>query len=185
MINRRLFMLGAMTCAPLGLARASMDRESLALEQSVRLADSFTDSAEARAWLKKMSRRLRYQIRNPYYRIELLRLIHREASRVKLAPELVMGVIQVESSFNRFAVSEVGARGLMQVMPFWIKEIGHPGDDLFNPAINLRYGCQVLKNYLRQTRGELDRALSLYHGSMASTLYASRVRSAMNRFIVG
>jgi soluble lytic murein transglycosylase-like protein len=162
-----------------------IDAENLALEQAVRLSDSFASKADARAWFSKMSRRLRYQISNPYYRTELLRLVHRESTRVDLEPELVMAVIQVESSFNRFAVSEVGARGLMQLMPFWMKEIGHPEDDLFNPAINLRYGCRVLKNYLLQTRGELDRALSKYHGSFATNQYALKVRSAMQSFKVG
>ena len=96
-----------------------------------------------------------------------------------------MAVIQVESSFNRFAVSDVGARGLMQLMPFWVKEIGHPHDDLFNPATNLRYGCQVLKNYLRQTKGNLDIALSMYHGSLAQRAYAVKVKKVMRQLMVG
>lgn len=161
------------------------DELSLALYQSARDADSFASRDEAYQWLKRMSNRLRHQIANPFYRCELLRLIHREANRAGLTPELVMGVIQVESSFNRYAVSERGARGLMQLMPFWIKEIGHPTDDLFNPAINLRYGCMVLKSYLRQTGGDLDRALGMYHGSQATTRYANRVLNAMQNFMVG
>ena len=162
----------------------AIDSLSLALEQSARDATSFDSHDAAYRWLRKMSKRLRYQIRNPFYRCELLRLIHQESTRAGLAPELVMGVIQVESSFNRFAVSRRGARGLMQLMPFWMKEIGHPNDDLFNPETNLRYGCMVLKNYLRATRGDLDRALGMYHGSLSTGHYADRVIHAMQSFKV-
>lgn len=183
--HRRRWLVGAaalLATAP-SAARAADDL-SLALYQSARDADSFASRDEAYRWLRQMSRRLRYQISNPFYRCELLRLIHRESTRAGLAPELVMGVIQIESSFNRYAVSDRGARGLMQLMPFWIKEIGHPTDDLFNPATNLRYGCVVLKGYLRQTDGNLDRALGMYHGSVATPHYANRVLDAMQSFMV-
>jgi soluble lytic murein transglycosylase-like protein len=160
-------------------------RLELALAQAAQQADSFADETVAYNWLKKMSRRLRYQIPNPFYRTELLRLVHQEAIRSDLPAELVMAVIQVESSFNRYAVSNVGARGLMQLMPFWIKEIGHPHDDLFNPATNLRYGCMILKNYVRQSKGNLDRALSMYHGSLQQRSYAIKVRRLMKQLLVG
>lgn len=184
--RRRLFTFagGVVAATALGEARAS-DSLSLALYQSARDADSFASRAEAYRWLERMSRRLRYQVSNPFYRCELLRLIHREATRVGLTPELVMGVIQIESSFNRYAVSNRGARGLMQLMPFWIKEIGHPTDDLFNPATNLRYGCLVLRNYLKRSKGELDLALRMYHGSIEEAQYAHRVLDAMQSFKVG
>ncbi|GJL82859.1 MAG: transglycosylase [marine bacterium B5-7] len=178
-----LFCATILLSAPLRTI-ASADALSLALYQSARDADSFDSETEALAWLNKMSRRLRFQIRDPFYRCELLRLIHREATRAGLAPELVMGVIQVESSFNRFAVSDRGARGLMQLMPFWMKEIGLPNDDLFNPAINLRYGCLVLRDYLKRSHGNVDQALSMYHGSLTNRQYANRVRSAMQSFTV-
>jgi soluble lytic murein transglycosylase-like protein len=184
--RRRYLVTGAAT-ALLSLATLparAADSLSLALYQSARDADSFDSHDEAYAWLQRMSKRLRYQIPNPFYRCELLRLIHRESTRAGLAPELVMAVIQIESSFNRFAVSDRGARGLMQLMPFWIKEIGHPDDDLFNPAINLRYGCRVLKGYLKQSDGNLDVALGLYHGSATLHQYAHRVINAMQSFMV-
>ena len=178
-----LTFIATATVAPFAVA-AEYDANTLAIGQAVRLATSFGDNEDAFAWFQKMSRRLKYQIANPYYRLELLRLIHRESVKQGLKPELVMGVIQVESSFNREAISNVGARGLMQLMPFWIKEIGHPGDDLFNPSINVKYGCLVLRNYLRQSDGKLDLALSRYHGSTASNHYAIKVKSAMRSFIV-
>jgi soluble lytic murein transglycosylase-like protein len=183
---RRTFFklaLAGLLGAGAGAVRAD-DSLSLALYQAARDADSFSSWNEAYRWLRLMSRRLRYQIRNPFYRCELLRLIHGEATRAGITPELVMGVIQIESSFNRFAVSDRGALGLMQLMPFWIKEIGYPSDDLFDPATNLRYGCKVLRNYLRRTEGNLDRALGLYHGSATQHQYAVRVKSAMRSFTV-
>ncbi len=158
--------------------------DTLAISQAVRLTTSFSNKDEAFLWFQKMSKRLRFQIKDPYYRLELLRLIHRESTKQGLTPELVMGVIQVESSFNREAISSVGARGLMQLMPFWIKEIGHPGDNLFNPSLNLKYGCIVLRNYLKQSNGKLDLALSRYHGSTATNHYAIKVKTAMRSFIV-
>lgn len=161
------------------------DRLELALQQAARDADSFDDQDAAYKWLSRMSKRLRVQIPNPFYRTELLRIIHREATRSGLEPELVMAVIQVESSFDRFAVSDRGARGLMQLMPFWVKEIGHPHDNLFNPATNLHYGCIVLRNYLRQSNGNLDLALSRYHGSTALKFYAVKVKKVMRALLVG
>ncbi|KAA3634488.1 MAG: lytic transglycosylase domain-containing protein [Proteobacteria bacterium] len=180
---RRRFCAGATAIlAVAAMPTRASDALSLALYQSARDADSFATRDAAYGWLERMSRRLRYQISNPFYRCELLRLIHREATRSGIAPELVMGVIQIESSFDRYAVSDRGARGLMQLMPFWIKEIGHPTDDLFNPATNLRYGCRVLRNYLSRTNGELDRALGMYHGSVRTPHYANRVLDAMHSF---
>lgn len=157
---------------------------TLAISQAVRLSTSFSNKDEAFLWFQKMSKRLRFQIKDPYYRLELLRLIHRESTKQGLKPELVMAVIQVESSFNREAISNVGARGLMQLMPFWIKEIGYPGDNLFNPSINLKYGCTVLRSYLKRSNGKLDLALSRYHGSTATNHYAIKVKTAMRSFIV-
>ncbi len=187
-INRRTFIVTAMLCAGVRIseaASAKKDATTLALSQAARRTDSFPTETQAYSWLEKMSRRLRFQLPNPFYRIELLRLIHLEATRSGIAPELVMGLIQVESSFNRYAVSNRGARGLMQLMPFWMKEIGHPTDDLFNPATNLKYGCIVLKHYLRRTNGHVDRALGMYNGSTATTRYAVRVKHAMQSFVLG
>src|SRR3546814_8931332 len=92
-----------------------------------------------------MSGRLRPYMKDEGRRLELLRLVHSEARRAKLAPELVLSVIEVESRFDRYAVSSAGAQGLMQIMPFWLKEIGKPGDNLFHTRTNLRMGCTILK----------------------------------------
>jgi soluble lytic murein transglycosylase-like protein len=126
-----------------------------------------------------MSERLKPSISDPFYRVSLLKSIHDEATRTGLSPSLVLAVIEVESGFDRFAVSNSGARGLMQVMPFWKKEIGHPQDDLFYPPTNLRYGCTILHYYLKATHNKLAPALARYNGSADfGTDYASRVLSA-------
>lgn len=150
-----------------------------ALRQAVADQSSFDDSLDALMWLSEMSNRLEPIISDPFYRVSLLKSIHAEATRADLPPSLVLAVIQVESSFDRFAVSDSGARGLMQVMPFWKKEIGHPGDDLFYPPTNLRYGCTILRYYLDRFDHDLEPALAQYNGSLGmGTDYASRVLTA-------
>ncbi|MGA8262365.1 MAG: transglycosylase SLT domain-containing protein [Arenicellales bacterium] len=150
-----------------------------ALRQAVEDPASFDNGLDALVWLADMSERLRSAVSDPFYRVSLLKSIHAEATRIGISPALVLAVIQVESGFDRFAVSDSGARGLMQVMPFWKKEIGHPKDDLFFPPTNLRYGCTILHYYLKRTHNELATALEEYNGSFdGSTDYATRVLSA-------
>lgn len=152
-----------------------------ALRQAVEEEHSFDNSIDALVWLADMSERLKTQITDPFYRISLLKSIHTESTYANLAPALVLAVIQVESSFDRFAVSKTGARGLMQIMPFWKKEIGHPKDDLFYPPTNLRYGCTILRYYIDQFNGDLKKALSQYNGSLyKKSPYAQKVLQAMN-----
>ena len=139
----------------------------------------FEDHIAAQVWLTDMSNRLKRTITDDKYRLQLLRTIHAEAARAELQPELVLSVIQVESNFDRFAISTAGARGLMQVMPFWIKEIGHPEDNLFIPEVNLRYGTTILKYYLDMENGQLDRALARYNGSVGKNRYPRLVFSAL------
>lgn len=136
----------------------------LALKEAVESSASFEDALEGTVWLTEMSRRLALRVPDPFYRIELLKTIHEEATHAGLKPELVLAVIEVESKFDRFAVSSSGARGLMQVKPFWVKEIGHPRDNLFHPQTNLRYGCTILRYYLDRAGGNLRTALADYNG---------------------
>ncbi len=166
-----------------GLARAE-PREALdpqlreALKRAVAGADSFPDRFDAEVWLLDMSRRLERKLPDPRFRLELLKHVHYEARRAGLPPELVLAVIEVESNFNPFAISNAGARGLMQVMPFWLKEIGQPGDSLFRLQTNLRYGCTILKYYLDKENGNLFQALSRYNGSRGSRAYPALVDRA-------
>jgi soluble lytic murein transglycosylase-like protein len=142
---------------------------------------SFKSPFEAADWLGEMSKRLEKRIPDREYRIDLLRSIHYEATRAGLDPQLVLGLIQVESGFRKYAVSSVGARGYMQVMPFWIKVIGRPEDNLFDLRTNLRYGCTILRHYLDIEKGDLFRALGRYNGSLGKAEYPNLVRGAWEK----
>ncbi|MDZ7853285.1 MAG: transglycosylase SLT domain-containing protein [Halomonas sp.] len=135
----------------------------------------------ARQWLNDMEPRLARYLPEPARRRELLGRIHHEARLAGLAPELVLAVIQVESAFKAEAVSSAGAVGLMQIMPFWIRELGLPADDLKDPRRNLRYGCTILAHYLAVESGDLTRALARYNGSLGKTWYPERVMRALAR----
>jgi soluble lytic murein transglycosylase-like protein len=139
---------------------------------------SFRTPIEAADWLAEMSRRLEKRIPNREYRIDLLRSVHYEAKRAGLDPQLVLGLMQVESGFRKYAVSSAGARGYMQVMPFWVKLIGRTDDSLFNLRTNLRYGCTILRHYLDIEKGDLYRALGRYNGSLGRPEYPNMVRAA-------
>ena len=158
----------------------NMELRSL-LQQAINESVSFEDRYDAEVWLVDMSTRLQNKIKEPEKRLKLLRQIHHEASRADLHPELVLAVIDVESNFNRFAISKAGAQGLMQVMPFWLKEIGQPRDSLFNVRTNLRMGCTILKYYLKKEKGDLTRALARYNGSLGSYRYTNKIFSRLNK----
>lgn len=141
----------------------------------------FRDRYSAEVWLADMSTRLRRILPYPSFRINLLKDVHFEATHAGLDPDLVLAVIQVESDFNPYAISGVGARGLMQVMPFWLKRIGKPSDNLFHVQTNLRYGCTILKYYLDQAHGNVARGLALYNGSNGRNFYPARVYHALDQ----
>src|SRR4030095_10418052 len=119
-----------------------------------------------------MSRKLAGRIRERTSREEFLVTVHYEAKRAGLDPQLVLGLIQVESRFNKYAVSKAGARGYMQVMPFWTKLTGAGKQNLFNLRTNLRYGCTILRHYLNIERGDLSRALARYNGTLGKSRYS-------------
>ncbi len=145
------------------------------LRETVAEADSFQDRFDAEVWLLDKSTSLARYIPDKSKRLDFLRKVHREATRAGLEPEVVLAVIEVESGFDRYAVSRAGAQGLMQVMPFWKNEIGRPEDNLINPDINLRYGCTILKYYLDMADGRLAEALARYNGSYGQHWYPERV----------
>lgn len=145
------------------------------LRQAASDTESFTDHFDAQVWLTDMSSRLESQVANPQERIEILKLAHLEAIRADLPPELVLAVIDVESNFDRYAISHAGARGLMQIMPFWLDEIGRPEDNLIHIGTNLRFGCTILKYYLDMEKGDLKRALGRYNGSLGKRKYPNKV----------
>ena len=149
-----------------------------AVSDSRPAVSSFKTPMQAADWLGAMSARLEKRIPNREYRIDLLRSVHYEATRAGLDPQLVLGLMQVESGFRKYAVSSAGARGYMQVMPFWVKLIGRPEDSLFDLRTNLRYGCTILRHYLDIEKGDLYRALGRYNGSLGKPEYPNMVRAA-------
>jgi len=146
---------------------------------AINSTDSFEDRFHAEVWLMDMSNRLQETIPNTKERLEILRVVHQESTRANLIPELVLALIQVESDFDRFAISTAGAQGLMQVMPFWLDEIGRQGDNLFNIRTNLRMGCTILRFYLDKANGDRNEALARYNGSYGKTWYPIRVYDAL------
>lgn len=139
-------------------------------------ASSFKDRFAAEVWLTDMSRRLAQQVPDINERLEILKTVHYEATNTDVAPELVLAVIDVESGFDRYAISSASALGLMQVMPFWVKEVGR-GDKnaLFDIRFNILLGCRILKYYLDMENGDLVRGLGRYNGSIGRRGYADRV----------
>lgn len=115
-------------------------------------------------------------------RLAFLKTVYYEATRAGLDPELVLGVVQTESAFHKYAISSAGARGYMQVMPFWVRDIGRPGDDLFHLRTNLRYGCTILRYYLDRDRGNLFLALGRYNGSRGDAAYPNQVLASWSHW---
>jgi soluble lytic murein transglycosylase-like protein len=150
------------------------------LMEAIATTSSFNDRFEAEVWLLDMSNRLKRFVDDPEIRIELLKRIHYEASRVNIAPEIILALIEVESHFDEFAISVAGARGLMQIMPFWLDEIGTSDNNLFKPRTNLRMGCTILRYYLDIEKGNLFRALARYNGSLGKSVYPEKVLKALN-----
>lgn len=152
------------------------------LRQSIEEADSFEDRFDAEVWLVAKSAPLARYVKDTEERFRILRLVHREASRAGLPADMVLAVIQIESAFDPYAVSRVGAQGMMQVMPFWKKEIGREQDSLIDLETNLRYGCTILKYYLDREKGRWAEALARYNGSYGKYWYPEKVLTAWQKY---
>ena len=139
------------------------------------------DAAERGRWLAEMSLRLEKRVPDPSARKELLTTIHYEATRAGLDPQLVLGLIHIESRFRKYALSKAGARGYMQVMPFWVETIGNREDNLFHMRTNLRYGCTILRHYIDLEKGNLYLALGRFNGSRGKPEYPTRVFAAWQK----
>jgi soluble lytic murein transglycosylase-like protein len=189
-LGRRLLVAGALAgCCFAGDAFAGAQKYE-PLADSVRnalhsaISDQapadpvFTSTQEKIAWLTGMSQRLVKKIPDGDERLDFLKAVHYEAARAGLDPQLVLGLIQVESNFRKHAVSGAGARGYMQVMPFWTALIGNRDDNLFHLRTNLRYGCTILRHYLDIEQGDLYRALGRYNGSLGQAGYPRSVQRA-------
>lgn len=185
MLKRVLLLLAFTLSLMSGAVTGNQLYEPLAIEIQAGLRASIADRPAPRHgfnsttaavnWLTEMSRRLRPRMPHFQSRLDFLRTVHFESTRAGLDPQLVLAVIQVESNFRKYAVSRSGARGYMQVMPFWVTLLGRSTHNLFNLRTNLRYGCVILKYYLEREKGNLFRALSRYNGSLGKPEYADLV----------
>jgi soluble lytic murein transglycosylase-like protein len=183
-----LFTVLGAALAPLGAQGGAQQYEPLSASVQAALSRAisdkgvpqlkFADPGDGYKWLLAMSDRLAKRIPDEKARVELLKTVHYEATRAGLDPQLVLGVVHVESGFKKYAVSKAGARGLMQVMPFWVELIGRKDDNLFHLRTNIRYGCVILRHYLDLEKGNLYRALGRYNGSLGQPDYPNLVLAA-------
>ena len=187
----RLVLLFAAALLPLAAQAGAQQYEPLAASVQANLAAAIADRAapepqfpsikEKVDWLTEMSARLSRRIPEREARLDLLKTVYYEAKRAGLDPQMVLGLIQVESGFKKYAVSSAGARGYMQVMPFWVKLIGGKESNLFHMRTNLRFGCTILRHYLDMEQGDLYRALGRYNGSLGKPEHPNMVRGAWER----
>jgi len=178
-------LIGGLACLHLSDAMAATlehpdEKMRSTLIKAIDSSDSFKDRFDAEVWLTDMSNRLAVRVKDPKERLTILKTVHYEAQRADLEPELVLAVIDVESRYDRFAISSAGAQGLMQIMPFWLNEIGRPEDNLFTISTNIRLGCTILKYYLDMEKGNLARALARYNGSLGKFWYPKLVFNALS-----
>jgi soluble lytic murein transglycosylase-like protein len=145
------------------------------LQAALREPLAFEDRFEAEVWLTDMTGRLARKVPDPGERVEILTTVHREATRVGLPPEMILAVIDVESGFQRYAVSRSNAQGLMQIMRFWLTELDRPGFALLNIQENVRMGCTILRHYYDLENGNWTRALARYNGSLGRREYPDLV----------
>jgi len=177
--------------APLAAQAGAQVEEKLAASVVSGLAHAIADNpvprnyaerASVRDFIAAMSDKLARRIPDDGARNEFLATVHYEATRAGLDPQLVLGVIHHESNFRKYAISVASARGYMQVMPFWVKLIGTPDQNLFQLRTNLRYGCTILRHYLDVENGDVYRALGRYNGSLGRPEYPTAVMAATARY---
>lgn len=145
------------------------------LRRALAESECFQDRFERAVWFAAMEPKLKRLVKDAQERELILEHVQCEAKRLELPPSLVMAVIDVESRFNRWAVSSAGAVGLMQIMPFWPRELGMGNEQLVRVPHNIRMGCTILKYYLDREKGDYTRALARYNGSVGRRNYADKV----------
>ncbi len=153
------------------------------LKQLLNAEHHFVDKYDAQVWMKDMS--IRLAKRAPHIpekeRLKILSLVHKHANGAGVDPQMVLAIMEVESNFDRYALSVAYARGLMQIMPFWVKEIGQSKDDLFDMETNIKYGCYIYKLYLKYEKGNTTLALGRYNGSRGKMKYPRKVYNALRK----
>ena len=172
-----LAAVGEAQGAPAVEAQRDPDLKAV-VTRAIAQAECFTDKYDSAIWYKMMEPRLRRMIKDRAERLELLKNVYCEAHRdgeQRLPPGLVMAVIDVESRFDRWAVSSAGAVGLMQVMPFWPEQLGMRRYELTQTSSNIRMGCAILRHYLKRERNNVNKALARYNGSVGKRDYSDLV----------
>ena len=198
-LQRRGLLLGALLALPGGrvLAGAQVE-EPLADAVRSALSAAIANSAPPKPrfervedrlaylrWLGEMSERLKRRLSESLTRIEFLETLWYESKRAGLDPALVLGLVQVESGFRKYAISSAGARGYMQIMPFWARSIGDgQASRLFHMQTNLRFGCVILRHYLDRERGDMFLALGRYNGSRGRAEYPNAVFGNRKRWLM-
>ncbi|HLS55579.1 MAG: lytic transglycosylase domain-containing protein [Xanthomonadaceae bacterium] len=145
------------------------------LSQALSAEQCFEDKFEEQVWRAAMEPKLVKLVPDPHERAQILHHVYCEAQRLELPPGLIMAVIDVESRFDRWAVSSAGAVGLMQIMPFWPRQLGMTNQELVRIPQNIRMGCTILKFYLEREKGDYTRALARYNGSVGRRTYSDLV----------
>jgi soluble lytic murein transglycosylase-like protein len=195
--TRRVAVLGLLA-APFGARAGAQIEEPLADSIRSALSASIAQAAPPRPkfddtevrmaylrWLGEMSGRLQKRKTETQIRIEFLETVWYEAKRAGLEPSLVLGLVQVESGFRKYAISSAGARGYMQVMPFWTRSIGDGNaSSLFHMQTNLRFGCVILRHYLDIEKGDLYLALGRYNGSRGRPEYPNAVFASRRQWLL-
>jgi soluble lytic murein transglycosylase-like protein len=191
-VTRRAWLAAALVLAPSRSRAGAQVEEPLADAVRSALAAAVADAAPPRPpfdtldqrlaylrWLGAASEKLKKRLADHHTRVELLQTVWYESKRARLETDVVLGLIQVESGFRKYAISSAGARGYMQVMPFWARLIGDGQDRrLFHAQTNLRFGCVILRHYLDAERGDLFMALGRYNGSRGRPEYPNAVLAA-------
>lgn len=164
----------------------NLEREEKALLRSMLkpIPAEVLKRIEEEVWIKDLLSIVQRHVKSAEEAEEIAKWVYLYSKRYDLPPELILAMITVESHFDRFAVSDAGARGLMQVMPFWKEELGAPEDNLFDIETNIRYGCAVIRLYLDRY-GSLPKALAAYNGSLGSNRYPRKVLRTMKRYKLG
>ncbi len=173
-----------LACLPAPAHTAPRDIDPALLDALVeRMSEPYDslDRFDAEVWFRASDQRLSRFVKSPDARLALLQTVYREANHHGLDPDLVLAVIQIESAFDPYAISRVGAQGLMQVMPFWRVEIGRQRDNLIRLETNVRYGTAILAHYLEVAGGDLVDALGRYNGSRGRLHYPEKVIGAWRR----
>ena len=180
------FVALAWSCAPAGTAHADQQRDpelKALLQKIISDTDCFADKYDSEVWYKAMEPRLARLVPTHEARVEILDHVYCEARRdpsLQLPPDLVLALIEVESRFDRWAVSPAGAVGLMQVMPFWPHQLGVQ-NQLVQVAPNIKMGCEILRYYLRAENHNWPRALARYNGSVGRNTYPALVMQRWQR----